>query len=190
MASFESFPGTFHRNVDSQPWPCSVEEQTEGWRRTCPVGFRGSLWKQGVGVARESRVLVTALTLVGKMSLFNCYFTVTWSNFYSRHVISKSLGNPLRFLVDNWKKRLYVCNDKTKHQVIRVDFTQDISWIIALSQLSWAWSFQKPILFLLVALSSSKAGAAPLGLLVQLKEERAMQLLKVKQKFLTVNELV
>lgn len=78
-----------------------MEEQTEAWRKTCPVGFRGSLWKQGVGVARESHVLVTALTFVGKMSLLNCYFTVTCSHFYSRHAISKSLGNPLRFLVDN-----------------------------------------------------------------------------------------
>jgi len=41
-----------------------------------------------------------------------------------------------------------------------------------------------------VSVRSSKAGAVPLGLLLQLKEDRAMRLLKVKQKILTVNELV
>lgn len=102
MASFEGFPGTFRRNVDSQHrHACFMEEYTEVWREACPVGIRGSLWVQGVGVAREPLVLVAELTLVGKTSLFNCYFTVTCSHFYSRHVISKSLGTPLRFLVDN-----------------------------------------------------------------------------------------
>lgn len=54
--------------------------------------------------------------------------------------------------------------------------------LFALSQLSWAWSFQKPILFLLLAVSLSKACALLLGSLVKLKEDEVMQLLKVKQK--------
>lgn len=38
MVSFEGFPGTLHRNADSQcGHPCFMEEQTEAWRETCPV---------------------------------------------------------------------------------------------------------------------------------------------------------